>query len=53
MALTGVEAIANAARSFRVPRVKRAQRAEVALGVMLIGLSVLTDAVICRLRFRP
>ncbi|MFJ3671464.1 APC family permease [Streptomyces sp. NPDC090106] len=44
-ALTGVEAIANAVRSFRVPRVKRAQRAEVALGavlgVMLIGLSVL------------
>jgi amino acid transporter len=41
-ALTGVEAIANAVPSFRVPRV---QRAEVALGavlgVMLIGLSVL------------
>ncbi|MGW0629605.1 APC family permease [Streptomyces sp. NPDC002758] len=44
-ALTGVEAIANAVPSFRVPRVKRAQRAEVALGavlgMMLIGLSVL------------
>lgn len=44
-ALTGVEAIANAVPSFRVPRVNRAQRAEVALGavlgVMLIGLSVL------------
>ncbi|MGI5451764.1 APC family permease [Streptomyces sp. CA-249302] len=44
-ALTGVEAIANAVPSFRVPRVKRAQRAEVALGavlgLMLIGLSVL------------
>ncbi|MGW7670905.1 APC family permease [Streptomyces sp. NPDC054775] len=44
-ALTGVEAIANAVPSFRVPRVKRAQRAEVALGavlgVMLVGLSVL------------
>ncbi|MFJ2162122.1 APC family permease [Streptomyces sp. NPDC087856] len=44
-ALTGVEAIANAVPSFRAPRVKRAQRAEVALGavlgVMLIGLSVL------------
>ncbi|WP_018549467.1 APC family permease [Streptomyces sp. LaPpAH-108] len=44
-ALTGVEAIANAVPSFRVPRVERAQRAEVALGavlgVMLIGLSVL------------
>ncbi|MGD1217346.1 APC family permease [Streptomyces krungchingensis] len=44
-ALTGVEAIANAVPSFRVPRVRRAQRAEVALGAvlggMLIGLSVL------------
>ncbi|MBE1602925.1 APC family permease [Streptomyces stelliscabiei] len=44
-ALTGVEALANAVPSFRIPRVKRAQRAEVALGavlgVMLIGLSVL------------
>ncbi|WLW50291.1 APC family permease [Streptomyces sp. YU58] len=44
-ALTGVEAIANAVPSFRRPRAKRAQRAEVALGavlgVMLIGLSVL------------
>ncbi|TXS48958.1 APC family permease [Streptomyces sp. uw30] len=44
-ALTGVEAIANAVPSFRVPRAKRAQRAEIALGavlgVMLIGLSVL------------
>ncbi|MEU8030095.1 APC family permease [Streptomyces sp. NPDC049099] len=44
-ALTGVEAIANAVPSFRVPQVRRAQRAEVALGavlaLMLIGLSVL------------
>jgi amino acid transporter len=44
-ALTGVEAIANAVPSFRKPRVIRAQRAEVALGVllatMLIGLAVL------------
>ena len=44
-ALTGVEAIANAVPSFRVPRAKRAQHAEVVLGavlgVMLIGLSVL------------
>ncbi|AEW93930.1 MULTISPECIES: APC family permease [Streptomycetaceae] len=44
-ALTGVEAIANAVPSFRAPRVRRAQRTEVALGallgVMLIGLSVL------------
>ncbi|RPE39350.1 amino acid transporter [Streptomyces sp. Ag109_O5-1] len=44
-ALTGVEAIANAVPSFRRSRVRRAQRAEVALGavlgLMLIGLSVL------------
>ncbi|MGW7071636.1 APC family permease [Streptomyces sp. NPDC054855] len=44
-ALTGVEAIANAVPSFRVPAARRAMRAEVALGgllgVMLIGLSVL------------
>ncbi|MER6329903.1 APC family permease [Streptomyces sp. NPDC001034] len=44
-ALTGVEAIANAVPSFRVPRVRRAQRAEIALGavlgLMLIGLAVL------------
>lgn len=46
-ALTGVEAIANAVPSFEEPRVKRAQRAEVALGVllgtMLIGLAVLIE----------
>ncbi|MEU9382960.1 APC family permease [Streptomyces sp. NPDC048279] len=44
-ALTGVEAIANAVPSFRAPRVRRAQHAEIALGAvlgaMLIGLSVL------------
>ncbi|WP_083576661.1 APC family permease [Rhodococcus maanshanensis] len=44
-ALTGVEAIANAVPSFREPRVKNAQRAEVALGIllgtMLIGLAIL------------
>ncbi|WP_354638136.1 APC family permease [Kitasatospora camelliae] len=44
-ALTGVEAIANAVPSFRIPRVRRAQHTEVALGallgVMLIGLAVL------------
>ncbi|MGI5231038.1 APC family permease [Actinoallomurus sp. CA-142502] len=52
-ALTGVEAIANAVPSFRRPRVRRAQRAEVALGallgVMLIGISVL----IVRFHIRP
>jgi amino acid transporter len=44
-ALTGVEAIANAVPTFRTPRVKRAQRTEIALGAllgsMLIGLSLL------------
>ncbi|MEC3953557.1 APC family permease [Nocardia sp. CDC153] len=46
-ALTGVEAIANAVPSFAAPKVKRAQRAEVALGVllgvMLIGLATLIE----------
>jgi amino acid transporter len=46
-ALTGVEAIANAVPSFRKPQVKRAQRAEVALGgilaVMLVGIAVLIE----------
>ncbi|MER6663988.1 amino acid permease [Amycolatopsis japonica] len=44
-ALTGVEAIANAVPSFRRPRVRRAQHAEIALGgllgVMLLGIAVL------------
>ncbi|MBF6332041.1 APC family permease [Nocardia transvalensis] len=44
-ALTGVEAIANAVPSFERPKVRRAQRAEVALGVllgvMLLGLATL------------
>lgn len=44
-ALTGVEAIANAVPSFRKPRVARAQRAEltlgILLGIMLIGLALL------------
>ncbi|MEV6768908.1 APC family permease [Nocardia sp. NPDC051030] len=46
-ALTGVEAIANAVPSFAQPKVRRAQRAEVALGVllgvMLIGLATLIE----------
>jgi amino acid transporter len=36
--LTGVEAIANAVPAFRSPAVKRAQRCEVALGVLLGGM---------------
>lgn len=46
-ALTGVEAIANAVPSFRKPRARRAQNAEVALGallaVMLVGIAVLVE----------
>ncbi len=46
-ALTGVEAIANAVPSFRKPRVRRAQHAEITLGgllaVMLIGIAILID----------
>lgn len=46
-ALTGVEAIANAVPAFREPAVRRAQRAEVALGAllgaMLLGIAVLIE----------
>ncbi|GAA1964759.1 APC family permease [Amycolatopsis minnesotensis] len=46
-ALTGVEAIANAVPSFRKPRVRRAQTAELVLGgllaVMLIGIAALIE----------
>lgn len=45
-ALTGVEAIANDVPAFREPRVRRAMRTEVILGMilgtMLVGLAVLT-----------
>jgi Amino acid permease len=40
-ALTGIEAIANGVPAFRPPRARRAQRTELMLGAMLIGLSVL------------
>lgn len=46
-ALTGVEAIANAVPSFRRPRIRSAQRTEVALGIllgtMLLGLATLIE----------
>ncbi len=46
-ALTGVEAIANGVPLFRVPRVVRAKRTELMLGVilasMLLGLAVLSN----------
>ncbi|HET9732231.1 MAG TPA: APC family permease [Acidimicrobiales bacterium] len=45
-ALTGVEAIANGTPSFKEPRVKRAQRTELLLGIilgsLLLGLAQLT-----------
>ena len=47
VALTGIEAIANATPSFRKPRQQRAQGAEATLafvlGFLLLGLSVLID----------
>jgi len=47
-AVTGVEAIANGVPAFRAPRIKRAQRTEVSLGVllgvMLVGLAILIRA---------
>ncbi|OPX14927.1 APC family permease [Gordonia sp. i37] len=47
-ALTGVEAIANATPQFRQNRVRRAQHAEVALGVllgaMMLGVAALVEA---------
>jgi amino acid transporter len=47
-AVTGVEAIANGVPAFRKPRVRRAQRTEVSLGlllgVMLVGLAILIHA---------
>jgi amino acid transporter len=47
VALTGVEAIANAVPEFRQPRARRAQHTEVGLGVilglMLIGIALVTD----------
>ena len=47
-AVTGVEAIANGVPAFRKPRVQRAQRTEISLGVllavMLVGLAILIRA---------
>ena len=47
VALTGVEAIANAVPEFRAPRARRAQHTELGLGVilglMLIGIAVVAD----------
>ncbi len=47
-AVTGVEAIANGVPAFRKPRIRTAQRTEIALGlllgVMLVGLAILIHA---------
>jgi amino acid transporter len=47
-AVTGVEAIANGVPAFRKPRIRRAQRTEISLGVMLgvmlVGLAILIRA---------
>lgn len=47
-AITGIEAIANSVPAFRAPRVRTAQRTELALGallaLMLVGLTVLIRA---------
>ncbi|MGH3380021.1 MAG: APC family permease [Actinoallomurus sp.] len=52
-ALTGVEAIANAVPSFRRPRVRRAQGAEVALGALLGFMLIGVSALITRFHIRP
>lgn len=52
-ALTGVEAIANAVPSFRAPRVRRAQRAELVLGLVLAGLLIGIAVLIEKFDVRP
>ncbi|GAA0386463.1 APC family permease [Microbispora corallina] len=52
-ALTGVEAIANAVPSFRRPRARRAQRAEVALGALLGAMLVGVAALIGKFSITP
>jgi amino acid transporter len=52
-ALTGVEAIANAVPAFRRPRVRRAQRAEVALGALLGVMLIGIGGLIVRFGIRP
>src|SRR5207253_1946282 len=47
-AVTGVEAISNGVPAFREPRIRTAQRTEIALGVllgvMLVGIAILINA---------
>ncbi|MFF9481687.1 APC family permease [Streptomyces sp. NPDC014733] len=52
-ALTGVEAIANAVPTFRTPRVKRAQRTEVALGALLGAMLICLSLLIGKFHVAP
>lgn len=52
-ALTGVEAIANATPQFRENRIRRAQRAEVALGVVLGVMMLGVSALVVTLHIAP
>ncbi|MFC5895176.1 APC family permease [Streptomyces ramulosus] len=52
-ALTGVEALANAVPSFRAPAVRRARRAETALGALLGALLIGLAVLISRFGLRP
>jgi amino acid transporter len=52
-ALTGVEAIANGTPSFREPRVKRAQRTELLLGVILGSLLLGLSQLVVKFHLRP
>jgi amino acid transporter len=52
-ALTGVEAIANGTPSFKQPRIKRAQRTEVLLGLILGSLLLGLAGLTVRFHLRP
>jgi amino acid transporter len=52
-ALTGVEAIANGTPSFKEPRVKRAQRTELLLGVILGTLLLGLSQLVVKFHLRP
>jgi len=52
-ALTGVEAIANGTPSFKEPRIKRAQRTELLLGVILGSLLLGLSQLVVKFHLRP
>jgi len=52
-ALTGVEAIANGTPSFKEPRIKRAQRTELLLGVILGSLLLGLSELVVKFHLRP